>query len=303
MGENDEVTILFSDIRDFTTYTAEKGDREAYRLVRAFTELVAEQVEKYSGDLVKTYGDGVMNTFPTPENGLRSSIAMQRALYEHNCANPDFTISAGIGLNYGGAIREDNDIFGHSVNVAARLAGYAKGGQIIVSSKLKERADLDTDLHYLNLGTRELKGLGRHRLYELTWREEIERITTDDNELTLVLTKDHLSIELSKNVQEEIRQAKDQLHQEGARQSGLAKVIIQKVEQYVDKYVNGIVDRALYRSGIGLNHDLDKVKVMVKNDRLIVKVNGKRVVTLDSDEIDISHAQDFALKVDSLKSQ
>ncbi len=302
MGENDKVTILFSDIRDFTTYTAERGDQEAYRLVRTFTDLVEEQVERYSGDLVKTYGDGVMNTFPSPEEGLKSSIAMQRALYEHNSANPDFTISAGIGLNYGGAIREANDIFGHSVNVAARLAGYAKGGQIVVSSKLRDRAH-DSDFQYLDLGTRELKGLGKHRLYELTWQDEIARITSDDNELTLVLTKDHLSIELSKNVQEEIRKAKDELHENTQRQSGLARVIMEKVEQYVDKYVNGIVDRALYRSGIGLDHDLRDIEVFVKKDRLVIKVEGKRVITLDSDEIDISDAEDFALKVDSLKSK
>jgi len=95
--ERVERTVLFSDIRDFVSLTADRGDREAYRLVRLFVDLVEEQVRKLDGKVVKTYGDGVMNTFPDVKGGLRASIEMQQSLRKYNEANPEDTISAGIG--------------------------------------------------------------------------------------------------------------------------------------------------------------------------------------------------------------
>ncbi len=63
MPEHDEQAVLFSDIRDFTSLTVSPGDKEAYRLVQTFIHLVEEQVRSQDGNVVKTYGDGVMNTF------------------------------------------------------------------------------------------------------------------------------------------------------------------------------------------------------------------------------------------------
>ena len=301
MTEENEQTILFSDIRDFTSLTAKKGDREAYRLVKTFVRLIEKQVKRQEGTVIKTYGDGVMATLPTAEGGVNASIKIQRALSEHNEANPKDTISAGIGLNWGRVIQEEKDIFGHVVNLAARLANYAKGGQITVSSAFRKKGN-SKDYDYIDLGTRDLKGIGKERIYELLWRGEVSRLTTKNNELILVLTQNRLAIELSKNLQKELMEAREELRQEAKNESGLAKFILEKVGGYMDKYLSRIVGRLLTKKGIGLEHPVSNVGLELDDEELTLFIKGEEALTLTPEEIDLSTAEKFVRKFTSVKS-
>ncbi|MEF8725876.1 MAG: adenylate/guanylate cyclase domain-containing protein [Candidatus Bipolaricaulota bacterium] len=301
MTEENKRTILFSDIRDFTSLTAQRGDEEAYRLVKTFVRLIEEQVKKQEGKVIKTYGDGVMATLPTTHGGVNASIKTQRALSEHNEANPKDTISAGIGLNWGGVIQEDKDIFGHAVNLTARLANYAKGGQITVSSAFREEENSD-NYDYVDLGIRNLKGIGKERIYELLWRGEVARLTTKNNELVLALTQNHLAIELSKNLQKELMKARDELRQEAKNESGFAKFILEKVEGYMDKYLSKIVGRLLTKKGIGLEHPVSNVRLEFNDEELILFIKGEKALTLTQEEIDLSTTEKFVRKFNSVKS-
>jgi len=302
MPEQEERAVLFSDIRDFTSLTAHRGDREAYRIVQNFVNLVEEQVRSKNGKVIKTYGDGVMNTFPDIDSGLEASIGMQRALRDHNKANPEDTISAGIGLNWGNAILDEGDIFGHSVNVAARLASSAKGGQILVSSSIREKAKEYEGYGFVGLEYRELKGIGREEVSELLWRDEASRLTTKNNELNLVLTKDHLSIELSKELHKELNKVREELRQETKNQTGMARFILEKVETYVDRYLSRIMGWALAKKGIGLEHSLKDIQLELGDDRIVLSIMGDEALILTEEEIEISSAKKFAKKFRKIKS-
>jgi class 3 adenylate cyclase len=302
MPDQEEKAVLFSDIRDFTSLTADRGDHEAYRLVKVFVNLVEEEVKNQRGSVIKTYGDGVMNTFPDVESGLRASIEMQRSLQEHNEASPEDTISAGIGLNWGEILRDNDDIFGHSVNVAARLANSAKGGQILVSSSAREKSKTTEDFEFVNPEHLNLKGIGDEEASELLWQDEVGRLAAKDDQLILILTDDHLSIELSKSLQEEINEAREELSREAEKHSGLTKFLLEKVESYVDRYLPKVLDWGLTKKGIGLEHSLREAQLDLKNDGIVFSLKGEEVLTLSKDEIDLPAAKEFATKFKKLKS-
>ena len=136
MSSEGPFAIQFSDLREFTAMTAERGDEEAFRLVRAFVELVEQRVSGHDGRVLKTYGDGVMTSFEDAAHAVECSIEMQDTLCSEYCHGEEAALSAGIGLTWGKAIRTDDDLFGSSVNLAKRIADVAKGGQIIVSSSV-----------------------------------------------------------------------------------------------------------------------------------------------------------------------
>lgn len=303
MEREGALAILFSDIRGFTSYTAERGDREAYRLAKAFVGLVEEQVDRHDGRVIKTYGDGVMTTFPVIRQSVLCSVGMQKALSEHNQAHSEETISAGIGVNWGEPVQAESDLIGHSVNLAKRLADYAKGGQIIVSSEVKELAGEFEDLQYLDLGCRELKGLGQQQLYELIWRKEVARLSTKNDQMNLVLTKDNKFVmELSKEVEEKLQRAQEKLREAAEKRKGLSKVILHNVAKHMDKYLPQMIDKALYKAGIGLEHALDQVEATFEGDELTLKIKGHRGIKLSRKDIDIPKALDFIAKLKGLKS-
>ncbi|GEM_PF-6525654 len=69
----------------------------------------------------------------------------------------------------------------------------------------------------------------------------------------------------------------------------------------VEKYVGGIIDKALYKSGVGLEHEIEDVEAVIGRRGLALKVNGRRILTLGDDEIDRSNAKEFVVKLNSLK--
>lgn len=302
MPEQDEQAVLFSDIRDFTSLTARRGDQEAYRIVQTFVNLVEEQVQRHRGNVVKTYGDGALNIFPNVDSGLQASISMQRALQDYNEANPEATIAAGIGLNWGEIIRDQGDVFGHSVNMAARLADSAKGGQILVTPATRSKTESPEEFEFVDLDYRELKGIGREKVLELHWRDEVSRLTTKNNELNLILTEDNLSIELSKELQNEIKSVTEGIRREAGSESGFTRFILEKVETYIDRYLSRILGWALAKKGIGLEHPIKETQIELKDDSLSFYIRGNEALTLTEEEVDISSAREFGKRFRKIKT-
>lgn len=167
------VTILFSDIEDFTSMTERLGDIRAQDVLRAHNELVRTQIAAWGGHEVKSQGDSFMVSFGGARRGIRCAMAIQRAFEEWSAKHPDNPLRVRIGLHTGEAIREEDDLFGRSVIMAARIAAQAQGGTILVSSLLKELAEASGEF---NFGTPErtgLKGLsGEHLLYPVVWQPD-----------------------------------------------------------------------------------------------------------------------------------
>jgi len=75
------------------------------------------------------------------------------------------------GLNSGDAIREGDDFFGHTVNVASRIMGRAKGGQVLLSEATRQLVGEMEGVRFTDLGRKQFRGIkGRTRLYEAAWR-------------------------------------------------------------------------------------------------------------------------------------
>ncbi|HEX2039021.1 MAG TPA: adenylate/guanylate cyclase domain-containing protein [Acidimicrobiales bacterium] len=164
------VTVLFSDIEDFTVLTEKLGDLKAQELLRAHNELVRAQIAACGGREVKSQGDSFMVAFAGARRGVRCAIGIQRAIAEWSEKHPDQAIRVRIGLHTGEVIREENDLFGRSVILAARIADEADGDTVLVSSLLKELVESSGEFDFGPPRTVELKGLqGVHVLHPVLW--------------------------------------------------------------------------------------------------------------------------------------
>jgi eukaryotic-like serine/threonine-protein kinase len=161
------VTILFSDIENSTLMTERLGDERWLAVLRTHNAVFREHVRAYGGYEVKNQGDGFMLVFPDPTRALECAVAIQSALAEQ--AQDTERVRVRMGLHAGEAIREEGDFFGRSVILAARIAAQAGGGEILVSSSLKERAG-ECDVSFGIGRELELKGLaGTHEVFSASW--------------------------------------------------------------------------------------------------------------------------------------
>ncbi len=167
------VTILFSDIEDSTILTERLGDERWLDLLRSHNSIFRQHLREHGGYEVKNQGDGFMLVFPQPTAALHCAIEVQRALAERATENPDDGICVRMGLHTGEAIAEEGDFFGRNVVLAARIAGQARGGEILVSEALREQAEGEDGLAFGEGRELELKGMaGTHTVHRAEWEAE-----------------------------------------------------------------------------------------------------------------------------------
>src|SRR2546426_264355 len=126
------LTVMFTDIAGFTAYAATRGDRAAARLVHRHDAAVLPAIRRHSGRILKRLGDGLMAAFASPAAALRAALEMQQAARG---------VRLRIGIHAGAARTHAGDLIGHEVNVAARIAERALGGEILVSDAVRGAAD------------------------------------------------------------------------------------------------------------------------------------------------------------------
>jgi class 3 adenylate cyclase len=165
------VTVLFTDIAGSTAMTQQLGDAGAQQVVRAHNRVVREALTQYGGREIKHTGDGIMASFSTTSNGVEAAIMMQRGVVAHNTANPNLPLHLKIGINAGEPISEDNDLFGTTVQMAARIVDKAQADQIFVSEIVRGIC-AGKPIRFTNRGAYEMKGFdGGVVLYEALWQE------------------------------------------------------------------------------------------------------------------------------------
>ena len=164
------VTILFTDIEGSAGVFDRLGDDAARLLLREHDRLVREIVEIHGGVEVKHQGDGLMLAFSSARRALLCAVDVQASTIERNASRPAEPLFVRIGLNTGDVISEDDDYFGSSVIVAARIAAEAKGGEILLSDATRAVAGR-IRVPLVDRGLHELRGLSEScRLYEAVWR-------------------------------------------------------------------------------------------------------------------------------------
>jgi len=164
------VTILFSDIEGSTQMTERLGDQRMQQVLRDHNDIVRHQVAAYDGFEVKSLGDGFMLAFSSARRALQCAMAIQRAFAAHNHEHSEEPVRVRMGLHTGEFVQEMDDFFGKNVILASRIADRAHGGEILVSSLLKELTDSAGDIQFGEGQEMELKGLsGLNRVYLVDW--------------------------------------------------------------------------------------------------------------------------------------
>ncbi len=163
------VTILFSDIEGSTQLNERLGDVRWLELLRAHHAVVREQVKEHAGYEVKAQGDGFMIAFASARTAVRCARAIQHALASELADHPDGPVRVRIGLHTGEAIKEEADFYGKNVVLAARIAGQARGGEILASGVVKQLTESGGDISFEDEREVQLAGLaGSHRIYRVT---------------------------------------------------------------------------------------------------------------------------------------
>jgi class 3 adenylate cyclase len=164
------VTLLFSDVEDSSRIFERLGDIRAQEILRGHNAMIREQITLQKGFEVKSMGDGFMVAFSSARRAVLCAIGIQRAFAAYCEQHRDLPIRVRIGLHVGETVNESADFFGKAVILAARIAALARGGEILVSSTMRDLTETAGDLRYVEVGEKQLKGFaGVQKLYRAIW--------------------------------------------------------------------------------------------------------------------------------------
>jgi adenylate cyclase len=176
------LAVLFADVAGSTRLYETVGDAEALATIGRCLALVRVACEGYGGRVVKTIGDEVMAVFPSADQATEAAAEMQARIGELPPAG-SVRLAIRVGFHFGPALEVEGDVFGDSVNVAARMAALAKGEQVILTAQTAAAL-----APLLRSRVREIDSLtvkGKHDdigICELIWRES-------DDDLTALATR------------------------------------------------------------------------------------------------------------------
>jgi predicted ATPase/class 3 adenylate cyclase len=151
-------TFLFTDLVESTAAWSDDAKRMSQALLR-HNALLRQGIESNGGLVAKHTGDGVVAIFAAPVDAVRAAIAIQVAITEEDWG--PVQIGVRMGINSGEAEFVDGDVYGLTVNIAARLEGAAHGGQILISGVTEQmvQGSLPEDVWLISHGERLFKGV------------------------------------------------------------------------------------------------------------------------------------------------
>jgi adenylate cyclase len=166
------MAFMFTDIVGSTDMTQTRGDIAAQDIVRRHNAIVRTAVGSFMGKEVKHTGDGIMATFPTISGSVEACIAIQRAVTDHNLRDPSMPLHLRIGINAGEPVSEEDDFFGTTVQLSARMCAAAATDEILCSGVVKELCS-GKKLTFVDRGKLDLKGFKDPiQAYEVIWKPE-----------------------------------------------------------------------------------------------------------------------------------
>ena len=175
MTETTTVTVLFTDVVGSTSLRQRQGETGAHEIMNAHNEIVRQQLGVCAGREIKTSGDSFMVAFESARKAVDCAIGIQRALYDYNRKHPIQPVRVRIGLHTGEAIHAGQDLFGTSVDAAARIMAKADAEQILVSDVVRTVLGAARDVGFKDYKRVRLKGFPeRWRLWEVGWRTDAD---------------------------------------------------------------------------------------------------------------------------------
>ncbi len=162
------VTIMFTDVEESTRLLSTRGFTASHEIMKAYETIIEEKVAQHSGRRIKGLGDGFMISFGSARHGVECALDIQQAIGAYSKQNPERKLRIRIGLNTGEVVEEAGDIFGAAVNVAARVAGKAKGGEVLISEIVRQLVGPVDEMKFEYRGRYTLKGFpDRWRLHQV----------------------------------------------------------------------------------------------------------------------------------------
>jgi branched-chain amino acid transport system substrate-binding protein len=148
--------FLFADLRDYTRFVETHGAAAAAELLIRYRALVRDAVARHSGAEIKTEGDSFYVVFPSVSAGVQCGLAITAA-----CApgQPGEGIAVGVGIHAGETVETAEGFVGAPVNIAARICGLARPGQVLVSDTVRALTQTMLSVTFTPLGRRPLKGV------------------------------------------------------------------------------------------------------------------------------------------------
>jgi adenylate cyclase len=182
-------TVLFADISRSSRLYEVLGDAAAKAIIETCLTRLTEIACQHQGQLVKIIGDEIMAIFPDADETVRAAFQMQENMTQYAAEN-QLRLGLRIGLNFGPIINENDDIFGGTVNAAARMVAFAQSGQIITNQSTVKVLSAP-----LQAQTRMLERIpspgktGRMSVYQIIWeRRELTTARTYLDTRTTPLT-------------------------------------------------------------------------------------------------------------------
>ncbi|MBV8982715.1 MAG: adenylate/guanylate cyclase domain-containing protein [Acidimicrobiia bacterium] len=151
-GMPSRLAIAFTDIEGFTAFTAREGDGAASQLLADHYRATGPVVRSRGGHISKRLGDGLLLTFPSAEAAVLACVEMVEA--------QPVPLRLRAGIHVGEVVVAHDEIVGHVVNVAARVAESAKGGEVLVTSDVRDAAHDLPGVAFGRARGRSFKGVG-----------------------------------------------------------------------------------------------------------------------------------------------
>ncbi|HXD24508.1 MAG TPA: AAA family ATPase, partial [Propionibacteriaceae bacterium] len=166
------LTIMMTDVVGSTELRRTCGDQDADDILTLQAAIVQHQVAAFGGRVRKSLGDGFLISFPSEVAAVRAAVAIQRALGEHNTAEPQRAVEVRIGVHSGQVAERDGDLLGQAVHATARVMTEAVGGEILITDEIRKLAEPQLDYSFLDSGLFWLRGFPElWRLYEVSWND------------------------------------------------------------------------------------------------------------------------------------
>src|SRR5688500_16148731 len=151
--------FLFSDLRGYTAFTEQHGDLAASGLLDRYRALVRREVARFEGAEIRTEGDGFYIVFPSASSAVRCGLAIVAEAARERATTTDEPLRIAVGIHAGETAESAEDYVGAAINVAARVCGVAREGEVLVTETVRSLTRTLLPGQFVPRGAPRLKGV------------------------------------------------------------------------------------------------------------------------------------------------
>jgi adenylate cyclase len=152
------IAVMLADVVNYSRMMSRSEDETHARFERHARELIEPTIHRYRGRIVRSMGDGVLVEFPSAVDAVRCALDIQRGLAARQAHEKD-RMQLRIGINTGDVLVDQRDIYGNSVNIAARLEALALPGTVCVSQSIYDQTRALPEFFFADRGAHRVKNI------------------------------------------------------------------------------------------------------------------------------------------------